>query len=363
MRVRLRDVADHAGVSVKTVSNVVNGYAHVAPGTRERVQASIEQLGYRANLSARSLRRGRSGVIALAVPALDMPYFAELTRCVVQEAESLGYTVLVDQTDGLRERELVVATGVRSHLIDGLVLSPVAMDPDELTRIRDETPIVLLGEKLGSGDLDHVAFDNVAAARTATEHLLGLGRRRVAAIGYQAGDEARSGVAAVRRAGYEAALTAAGLPVDPALTRAVHDYGRGSGAAAMASLLDEAEPPDAVFCFNDQLALGALRALATRGVAVPDDVAVVGVDDIEDARYSTPTLSTIAPDKPAIAREAVRLLHERLDCPDCAPREVSVGFALVARESTTGVTLSGRPPGRPGPSAPPRRAAARRRTS
>jgi DNA-binding LacI/PurR family transcriptional regulator len=334
MRVRLRDVAEHAGVSVKTVSNVVNGYVHVSDQTRERVQQSLDALNYRANLSARSLRGGRSGVIALAVPALDMPYFAELTRFVVREAEQLGYTVLVDQTDGLREREQVVASGVRSHLIDGLILSPVAMDYEELSRLRDETPIVLIGEKIGGADIDHVAFDNVAAARTATEHLLAVGRSRVAAIGYQAGDEARSGVAVVRRAGYEQALTAAGLAVDAALSREVHDYTRAEGAAAMSSLLDVR--PDAVFCFNDQLALGALRTLAQRGVRVPEEVAVVGVDDIEDGRFSTPTLSTIAPDKAAVAREAVTLVHERIAAPREPTREISVGFELVPRESTVG---------------------------
>jgi DNA-binding LacI/PurR family transcriptional regulator len=334
MRIRLQDVAEHAGVSVKTVSNVVNGYVHVSPAMRERVQASLEQLNYRANLSARSLRGGRSGVIALAVPALDMPYFAELTRYVVQEAELLGYTVLVDQTDGLREREHVVATGVRSHLIDGLILSPVAMGYDELSRLGSETPTVLLGEKVGGGDIDHVAFDNVAAARTATEHLLSLGRTRVAAIGYQTDLAALSGVAAVRRAGYEQAIAAAGLPVRHDLTREVGAYVRRDGARAMASLLDD--DLDGVFCFNDQLALGALRTLIRRGVRVPDDVAVIGVDDIEDGRYSTPSLSTIAPDKAAVARQAVRLLHDRLEEPSASSQEVSVGFRLVPRESTVG---------------------------
>jgi DNA-binding LacI/PurR family transcriptional regulator len=334
MRIRLQDVAEHAGVSVKTVSNVVNGYVHVSPAMRERVQASLEQLNYRANLSARSLRGGRSGVIALAVPALDMPYFAELTRYVVQEAELLGYTVLVDQTDGLREREHVVATGVRSHLIDGLILSPVAMGYDELSRLGSETPTVLLGEKVGGGDIDHVAFDNVAAARTATEHLLSLGRTRVAAIGYQTDLAALSGVAAVRRAGYEQAIAAAGLPVRHDLTREVGAYVRRDGARAMASLLDD--DLDGVFCFNDQLALGALRTLIRRGVRVPDDVAVIGVDDIEDGRYSTPSLSTIAPDKAAVARQAVRLLHDRLEEPSASSQEVSVGFRLVPRESTIG---------------------------
>jgi DNA-binding LacI/PurR family transcriptional regulator len=337
--VRLRDVAAHAGVSVKTVSNVVNGYVHVSPEMRKRVEASLNELNYRVNLSARSLRRGRSGVIALAVPALDMPYFAELTRCVVQEAELLGYTVLVDQTDGVREREHVVATGMRSHLIDGLILSPVAMDAVELGGLDEETPIVLLGEKADVSRIDHVAFDNVAAACAATEHLLDLGRRRIAAIGYQAGHEARSGVAAVRRAGYESALESAGLLVDPALTRRVHGYSRQDGAEAMASLLTAR--PDAVLCFNDQLALGALHTLAHAGLDVPGDVAVVGIDDIEDGRFSTPTLTTIAPDKAGVAREAVRLLHDRLESPGVRGRQVTVGFRLLPRESTLGVVGRG----------------------
>jgi DNA-binding LacI/PurR family transcriptional regulator len=346
MGVRLRDVAEHAGVSVKTVSNVVHGYLHVAPATRERVQASLDQLHYRPNLSARSLRQGRSGVIALALPALDMPYFAELTRFVVEAAEERGWTVLVDQTDGLREREQVVAAGVRSHLIDGLILSPVALDVDDLTRSRDETPLVLLGEKIGGGEIDHVAIDNVAAAYAATEHLLGLGRRRVAAIGYQAEPASASGVAALRRRGYEKALAEHGIEVDRELTVEVEDYGRRDGASAMADLLSQADPPDAVFCFNDLLALGVLRALAERDLRVPDDIAVIGLDDIEDGRYSTPSLSTVAPDKAAIAYRAVQMLHERLD-PSALPppRDVRVGFELVARESTLGLSS---PRARPG---------------
>ncbi|HET6626093.1 MAG TPA: LacI family DNA-binding transcriptional regulator [Nocardioidaceae bacterium] len=346
MGVRLRDVAEHAGVSVKTVSNVVHGYVHVSPAMRQRVQHSLDELNYRPNLSARSLRRGRSGVIALALPALDMPYFAELTRFVVEAAEQRGWTVLVDQTDGLREREQVVAAGVRSHLIDGLILSPVALGVNELTRSGDETPLVLLGEKIGGGQIDHVAIDNVAAARAATEHLLGLGRTRVAAIGYQAQPASASGVAALRRRGYEQTLASHGIVLDPRLTVEVDDYGRRDGARAMDHLLAQDEPPDAVFCFNDLLALGALRTLAQHGIRVPDDVAVIGLDDIEDGRFSTPTLSTVSPDKEQIAHRAVTMLHERLE-PASSPaaRDVRVGFELIARESTLGPQQEARPRG------------------
>ncbi|MDQ3617000.1 MAG: LacI family transcriptional regulator [Actinomycetota bacterium] len=341
MTVRLADVAQRTGVCVKTVSNVVHGYEHVKPLTRGRVQAALDELDYRPNLSARALAGGQSGLIALAVPALDMPYFAELAGAVVDAATERGWTVLVDQTGGLREQELEAAAGLRGRLIDGLILSPMALEAEELSRAQEDTPLVLLGEKIFGGPVDHVAVDNVAAAFTATCHLLELGRHRVGAIGCQADVNSGSGVAGRRRAGFEQALSAAGVPVDSSLAPAVDGYRRVDGARAMAWLLETAEPPDAVFCFNDLLALGALRVLAERGVQVPDDVAVIGFDDIEDGRFCSPSLSTVAPAKQSIASQAVDMLHERINRPKAlAARDVTVDFELLARESTLGRTGS-----------------------
>src|SRR5262249_36766546 len=121
MPTSLRDVAARAGVSVKTVSNVVNGYLHVSTATRARVHEALDELNYRPNLSARNLRNRRSGIVALALPELDLPYFAELTRCVIKAAEAKSWTVLIDQTDGLPDRESVVLQGIRDQLIDGLI--------------------------------------------------------------------------------------------------------------------------------------------------------------------------------------------------------------------------------------------------
>jgi DNA-binding LacI/PurR family transcriptional regulator len=334
--VRLSDVAARAGVSVKTVSNVVNDYPHVRAETRARVQAVLDELGYRPNLSARSLRQGRSGLVALAVPALDVPYFAELASAVVAAAGELGWTVLVDQTDGLETREREVAAGLSGHLIDGLMLSPMALGAADLRRTDRDIPVVLLGERISGGDIDHVATDNVAAARTATEHLLDQGRRRVAALGFQSGSRAMSGVAALRRDGYEAALSAYGVEAPLHGTPEVSDYSRAEGARAMAAVLDAGEPPDAVFCFTDTLALGALHTLVHRGLRVPEDVAVIGFDDIQDGRFGTPTLSTVAPDKRALAQHAVELLAARIVDSGRPARDVVVPFELVVRESTAG---------------------------
>src|SRR6478609_387295 len=132
MGASLRDIARLAGVSVKTVSNVVNGYAHVSPATRAKVEHALSQLDYRPNLSARNLRRGRTGVIALALPELDAPYFAELSRFVIEAAAELRWLVVIEQTDGSLERERQILDGVRDHRVDGLILSPVAIGVDEL---------------------------------------------------------------------------------------------------------------------------------------------------------------------------------------------------------------------------------------
>ncbi|MCG5468852.1 LacI family transcriptional regulator [Micromonospora sp. LAH09] len=332
MRHRLKDVAERAGVSVKTVSNVVNGYVHVRPDTRARVEEAIAELNYRPNLSARHLRKGRTGVIALAVPELDIPYFAELARYVVNAAAAYGWTVLIDQTGGRREQERVVASGITDHLIDGLIFSPLALTAEDLAGL-DGTPMVLLGERVEHGPADRVVIDNVTAAREITAHLIRLGHRRIAAIGSQRTDEGAS--ARLRLAGYTDALRAAGLDYDETLVAPAAAWHRADGAAAMQGLLTSGVRPDAVFCFNDTLALGALRALHEAGLRVPEDVAVVGFDDIEDGRFSIPTLSTVAPDKEKIAQLAVELLANRLDGDRTAPaREVSAPYRLEIREST-----------------------------
>lgn len=334
MSVRMKEVASRAGVSVKTVSNVVNGYEHVAPLTRERVQRAIDEMGYRPNLTARSLRSGRTGIIAVALPRLDEPYFAELAAAVIAVADRRGCTVLVDQTDGLREREQLAVAGIRPDLIDGLILSPLALDAaDLLAPVGATTPLVLLGERISDTTFDHVAIDNVAAARTATEHLLHLGRTRVAAVGTMRTVGAQT--ARLRRQGFQAALQDAGRGVPAGYVQEVAGFSRGEGARAVDRLLDLPRPPDAVYCFNDLVALGALHALHRRGVRVPEDVAVIGTDDITESRYSTPTLSTIAQDRDETARLAVDALLRRLgEGADDPPREVTTGFELRVREST-----------------------------
>jgi DNA-binding LacI/PurR family transcriptional regulator len=335
--VTLQEVARVAGVSPRTVSNVVTGFPHVAPHTRAHVQAVIDRLGYRTNAAARSLRTGRTGLLGLVVPALDQPYFAELARAVVREATAAGFTVVVDQTDGdpARERELLLQ-GPRGAMFDGLVLSPLALTAADLLDADPGRPVVLLGERTVDTSFDHVHIDNVTAAREATAHLVAAGRRRIGAIGLQHDPAAQTGVQ--REEGFRLALADAGLPADPRLLRHVEVYERAAGFAAMSALLDADVRPDAVFCFTDVLAVGALRACLTRGVRVPEDVALMGFDDVEEARFATPSLSSVRPDRDAIARVAVGRLVERLERGGDAgaARDLTVPHAVVVRESTGG---------------------------
>ncbi|MDT0166827.1 LacI family DNA-binding transcriptional regulator [Actinotalea sp. AC32] len=339
-RIRLQDVAERAGVSIKTVSNVVNGKGTITPATRERVQQALADLQYRPNVAARHLRRGASGMIAVALPELTQPYFAEVASELVRAAKARHLTVLLAQTDGLADSERAISDGLDMPLMDGLVMSPLALTAEDLRHRLDSTPIVLLGEHVGfDSPFPHVAIDNRRAARTATAHLAQIGRRRIAAIGAKRTDGPNATpaeTAELRLDGYRAGLADAGLPWRDELVAAVADFHRADGASAMHRLLDLAEPPDAVFCFNDLLALGALRALRDRGLTAPDDVAVIGIDDIEEGRFSTPSLSTVAPDKRAIAETAIDLLMSLRGTADPSPVHAVAGHRLVARESTTG---------------------------
>jgi DNA-binding LacI/PurR family transcriptional regulator len=337
MAVGLRDVAARAGVSVRTVSNVANGFAHVAPDTRRRVQAAIDELGYRPNTAARQLRRGRTETISLVVPEIVSPYFAELASLTVRIAEERGWTVHIDQTDGHADRERQMTAGPVGQSVDGVLASPWAVGPEELSRL-GAGPLVLLGERGATGNLDHVAIDNVAAGRLATEHLVGLGRRHIAAIGAQ--PHLHNDTARLRLEGFRSALREAGLPVPDELVVDVQRLHRPDGAAAMAGLLRGPHPVDAVFCFTDELALGAMRTLAEHGRRVPEDVAVVGFDDIEDGAYSVPSLSTVAPDKAEIARLALSCLADRIDRPGGPGVDLVAGHRLVVRESTAGIADS-----------------------
>ncbi|WP_116948997.1 LacI family DNA-binding transcriptional regulator [Jiangella endophytica] len=333
MTATLRDVARLAGVSFKTVSNVVNDHPYVSDTTRAKVQAAIDELGYRPNRQARSLRSGRTGAIGLAVPELSLAYFAQLADEVITAAEQRDVVVVIEQTGGDRRRELDVLSGSRRQLTDGLLFSPLGLSNDDGGLLAVDFPLVLLGERIFDGPVDHVTMENVDAARAATDHLLDLGRRRVAVIGAHEGEVI--GSAGLRLRGYRAALDARGIAYDEALVVDAGPWHRINGAEAMRSLLERGVEFDAVFALNDELALGALRVMQEQGIRVPADVAIIGFDDVDEGKYSLPSLSTVDPGRREIARLAVDVLLDRIEKgPEEPRRELRSAYRIVEREST-----------------------------
>jgi DNA-binding LacI/PurR family transcriptional regulator len=332
MAVTMNDVARAAGVSLKTVSNVLNDYEFIRPATRQRVQDAIAALGYEANLTARSLRSGKTSMLGLVLSDLSAPYYAELASRLMKAATRRGYRVLVEQSDAGEKAELNALQGTFRQLTDGLLFTPLAIDADAVASRAGHKPLVMLGEHIMDPRFDLVTMKNEEAAAAVTAHLLGSGHRRIAVLG--AVPEESTGSAGLRLNGYRRALQEAGVPFDPALI-VPSEWRRDAGAAALAGLLDAGMQFDAVFGLNDVLALGALHELLVRGVQVPRDVAVAGFDDIDEARFASPSLTTVSPGMDEIAERSVGLLLDRIAGRETAETGVhlAAGFELKIRES------------------------------
>ena len=336
MATTLRDVADRAQVSVRTVSNVLGGYEHVSARMRARVQTAIEELDYHPNPVARALRTGRSGVLSLVVPEINQPYFSELAAAVIDAAAAYGYRVAIDQTGNEPERERQLLTGQDpSVLVDGLIFASSVTEAElQEMRASMRTPVVLLGENRAGGHFDHVAIDNRRAAVDAVAHLAGIGRTTIAAIGVQPDTEFET--PRMRALGYADALEAAGLRARDGYLLSTSSSSRPEGYAAAQALLALDPRPDAIFCFSDLLAIGAMRAVFDAGLRVPEDIAVIGIDNIQEGRYSRPSLSTIALDMSFAAAKAIHQLVQRIEDPSVEPEEIVAPHRLVVRESTGG---------------------------
>ena len=331
---RIKDVAARAGVSLKTVTNVVHARPYVADDTRERVQAAIDELGYQPSRAGRQLQSGRSHLLTLVVPRIDEPYLGALTHALITAATPRGYKLVVDETAGQSDQEHPAASGYPGHGIDGVILSPFALDPEHLAARSRDFPMVLLGQHLEHGTADYVAIDDLTSAREVVRHLAARGRRRIGYIGAEPGRPGALGE--VRLAGYRQGLAESGLVEPPHAIAPGGRFDRVDGRAGAAQLLDRTPGLDALVCASDLLALGALRALRDRGLQAPRDVAVLGWDDIADGQDVTPTLTTVAPDLPALAEQTLDALISRIEGDRQPGRRFVVPHRLVVRQSTGG---------------------------
>jgi len=329
----IQDVAKAAGVSPMTVSNVLNAHPHVRESTRQKVLAAVEELDYRVNAAARNLRTGRTGTIGLAVPNIGDHYFARLAALVATIAGEEGYRVEIEHTDAVRERELEAMTLSQNRMHDGLLLSTVGLGPEDKGLLRVDYPVVLLGEGIFDGPLDHIAMPNIDGSYAATAHLVAQGSRNVAIfdVRFTLSDSVRD----LRLEGYQQALRDAGIAPDPQLFFDVTDFTMAEGYRAAQHVVASGIQVDGVFCPTDGVAIGALRGFADAGIRVPEDVRVIGFDDLPESEFVTPRLSSVSPAHEVTARTAVTFLLERIRgaAPDDA-REFVTPFELRARAST-----------------------------
>lgn len=329
----IKDVAELAGVSWKTVSNVVNDRPVVRAETRQRVLEAITEVGYVPNPAGQALRRGTSLTIALVLPELRNPYFARLAERFQREGLRRGRTVSIELTDHDAQLERRYLEGSGSRYAEAVIVSPTELSPIHLERPENAVPLVLLGERAADADIPHVMIDNVAAGVDVMRHLISRGRRRIGFIGAPTGSETSTG--SRRFDGYRTALRFAGLAADTALVRRGNRWDRDEGLALVRELLAAGTEVDALVCANDLLAIGAGRALREHGLRVPEDVALVGFDDLDEAAWSALPLTSVAPDLDALVTTALDLA---LSEPACAAHgaERLIPHHLIVRESTGG---------------------------
>lgn len=307
--VRLRDIAERAGVSVGQVSRILNNdpNARAAAATRDRVLQVAAELGYRPNVMARALRAARSDTVGVLVPDLTNPLFAGMLRGIEVEAERRGYTVLLGRSEQVRSSGQL-ARMIEHGRVDGFILQ--ATDDtslDGLTRLVSHVPSVLVHGRI-DGRPGSVMMDDAGAARLATETLIERGHRRVALVG----GLPNTITARRREEGYRAALRAHGLRLDDRLITRL-GYGLATSAGALEQLLAAPGPkPTAIMVANVNAAIGLLTAARTRGLRVPDDLSVVAIHDSWICDHSSPPLTTVRMPVEAMGEAAVRLLHERL---------------------------------------------------
>jgi LacI family transcriptional regulator len=304
-RTTIAEVAERAGVSPTTVSHVITGNRPVAAATRKRVEEVVLELGFRPNGLARSLRIQRSHTIALIIPDITNPFYPVLARGL-DDALGTDYRTMICYTDADRDRELAFVADVSDRKADGIVIVAFRIAASELKQIMPSAiPVVSVGDGIDDPLIDMVLTNDENGAFEATRYLLELGHRRVALIGGTEGPGPR------RMAGYRRALENAGIAFRPDLA-AIGGWNRHGGSTALRQLLAIADPPSAVFCANDLMAIGAFDAAREQGLRIPQDLAIVGYDDIDAAAMVNPPLTTVANPAYEVGETAGRLLLDRV---------------------------------------------------
>ncbi|HEX2143427.1 MAG TPA: LacI family DNA-binding transcriptional regulator [Glycomyces sp.] len=322
-------VAARAGVSVASVSRVLNG-GSASPELTRKVREAAAELGYVPDASARTLRTGRTDQIALAVADVGNPVYVQMMRAVTGIVDKAGYRLVVSSTGSDPQDQIDLLSSLNRGYADGLLLSPLRITPELIDAMRSSRlPIVVIGTLPPDVDLDNVRADSATGIGLAVEHLVAQGRRRIALVNGPVDTVPGS----ARLAGYLAAVERFDLPARPELQVTATGFTYRAGRTAMARLLGHASP-DAIVCANDLLAVAALKELAAAGARVPDDVAVVGMDNTDTAELATPSLTSVDLGSAKRAAVAAKLLVRRIGDPAVPVRKLVIPPSLSVREST-----------------------------
>lgn len=323
----IRDVAKAAGVSVATVSRALSNPEKVSPASIDKVHKAIEQVGYRPNMLARSFRSARSYAVVVLVPDITNPFFSEVIRAIEDRAQQKGYAVLLGDSRGQPEREKEYIRRVETRLADGIIqLRPDEADkanviPDDIAWVNACGCESTLGPR--------VRIDNRGAARSLVDYLISLGHTRIGVISGLKDNPHTTD----RMAGYKEGLEAAGIAFDKSLI-AEGDFTTWSGLSAAQHFCSMKNRPTAVFCMNDEMAIGAIQTFKANGLRVPEDISVAGFDDISYARYCDPSLTTIAQPAEEIGKLAMDMLLRLIEGEPLAQEEAILPAEFVLRKST-----------------------------
>lgn len=329
-RPTLVTVARLAGVSVASASRVLSGGGPATPAMQRRVRAAAEELGYVPDDAARSLRAGRTYQLGLAVADIGNPTYVAMMRGIESITRAAGYRLLLHSTGAETDDEIATLSSLRLGFVDGLIICPIRVDHRLLRALADaRAPIAVIGNLPEGSLVDNVRTDSERGITLAARHLLDTGRRRLALVNGPP-DTTPGGA---RLAGFRAVVAGASLPDSAGAIESAADFTYPAGLEAARRLLDRFTP-DAVLCSNDLLALAVIRTLADRGLRVPDDVAVTGMDDSELTEMHLPSLTSVSLGAEERGRWAARMLLDRIARPDLPPRREQVGPRLVIRESS-----------------------------
>lgn len=328
--INISDVAKHAGVSTATVSRVLSDKRHVSEATRQKVWKAVEELGYRPNRVARRLRVGRADVIGLVIPDILNPFFTVASRAIQDVAQEADFSVILCNTDEDPKKEEKYLALLEDEAVAGIIFCPAQENNQTVTdTFIKEMPFVTLDRRLTNVETDHVLLDNVNAAREIVTHLIEQGHSRIGAItGKMTVTTGRE-----RQEGYKQALLDHGIEYEPMLAKKVIpkiDQGR----KAALELMNQPNPPTAIFTGSNLLTIGLLHAIQETSLAVPDDIAIAGFDELPFNSLALPWITTIQQPNYELGKVAAELLLERIRNPIGAKRQVMLRGEMIVRQSS-----------------------------